>query len=122
MKIDEAKEILKENGFICESTEDDIVDKIANVIGTVYDVLKVQEVPVSADWLTKEYKIHTSRTSYWVEFRKGLGFEYRGLFYPWRVCIKHPTQSGFNVVAYNMSALKKYFKEAKEIQQANEDR
>lgn len=79
--------------------------------------LKVHEVPITANWLSKEYKIHTSGTSYWVEFRKGLGFEHRGLFYPWRVTIKHPKQLGFAVVAYNMPALKKYFKQAKEIQQ-----
>ena len=117
MKIEEAQEILNENGYLMESTEDDIVAQIVKVIGEVYEILKVQSIPESSPWLSKEYKIHTSGTSYWVEFRKGLGFEHRGLYYPWRVTIKHPKQLGFAVVAYNMSALKKYFKEAKEIQQ-----
>ena len=117
MKLEEAQVILNENGYLMESTEDDMVAQIAKVIGGVYEILKVHEVPITANWLSKEYKIHTSGTSYWVEFRKGLGFEHRGLFYPWRVKIKHPKQLGFAVVAYNMPALKKYFKQAKEIQQ-----
>lgn len=119
MDLNEAQKILNENGYLLESTEDDIVTQITKVIGNVYEILKVQEVPVSTKWLSKEYKIHTSGTSYWVEFRKGIGFENRGNFYPWRVCIKHPTRLGFEVVAYNMSALKKYFKQAKEIQQVD---
>lgn len=122
MKLNEAKRILKKAGLIIEDTDnyETIVEDIVKEIETVKPVKNYYEVDPDEDFVKAQFEIVMQDDTVWeVQFRKGLGFNWRGNVYPWRI-IKE-TNSGFINIAFSMRMLKSYMKKVKEIQSESAD-
>lgn len=132
MKLDEAKEILKNAGLIVEEmAEDDtahmsansyerLVDEIVDEIEKVKPVKNYYEVDPDESYVKRQFEIVMQDDTVWeVQFRKGHGYWWRGNVYPWRV-IKE-TNGRFVNIAFSMRMLKSYMKKVKAIQSESAD-
>ena len=127
MKLDEAKEILKNAGLIAEEMTEDAtalmeansyegqVDEIVETIEKVKHVKNYYEVDPDESYVKRQFEIVMQDDTVWeVQFKKGYGgFWWRGNVYPWRI-IKE-TNSGFVNIAFSMRMLKSYMKKVKAI-------
>ena len=125
MLLEEAKRILKNAGLIAEEMAEDAtarysdyegqVDEIVETIEKVKHVKNYYEVDPDENYIKAQFEIVMQDDTVWeVQFRKGLGFNWRGNVYPWRV-IKE-TNGGFVNIAFSMRMLKSYMKKVKAIQ------
>jgi hypothetical protein len=148
MNLREAKEILKDNGFILEGSMnikdklpkptkedlygyllerlldgpilnelgyDSIVKNIVDIIERVYPVQNYQDRDTQQTYTKAEYEIELENgRTFIVEFSKGIGFEYRGRFYPWKLIEEN--QGGYITIAYNFDMLVKWTRKVKAIQ------
>lgn len=134
MQLDEAKRILKNAGLIAEEmAEDDTahmaanryegqVDEIVDEIEKVKPVKNYYEVDPDESYVKRQFEIVMEDDTVWeVQFRKGLGYWWRGKVYPWRII--QDNNSGFTQIAFSMRMLKSYMKMVKAIQddEVNED-
>lgn len=135
MQLDEAKRILKNAGLIAEEVaEDDTahmaanryegqVDQIVDEIEKVKPVKNYYEVDPENNYIKRQFEIVMQDNTVWeVQFRKGLGYWWRGKVYPWRI-IQEDNNSGFIQIAFSIRMLRDYLKKVKAIQddEVNED-
>ena len=134
MQLDEAKRILRNAGLIAEEVAENAtalmasnryegqVDEIVDEIEKVKPVKNYYEVDPGESYVKRQFEIVMQDDTVWeVQFRKGLGYWWRGKVYPWRII--QDNNSGFTQIAFSMRMLKSYMKMVKAIQddEVNED-
>ena len=101
---------------------EEIVDQIVDEIEKVKHVKNYYEVDPDQVYVKRQFEIVMEDDTVWeVQFRKGLGYWWRGNVYPWRII--QDNNSGFTQIAFSMRMLKSYMKMVKAIQddEVNED-
>lgn len=124
MDFGEAKQILKENGYLVERLldgpildelgTDSIVKNIVDIIERVYPVQNYQSRDTQQTYTKAEYEIELENgRTFIVEFSKGQGFEYKGRNYPWKLIEEN--KGGYITIAYNFDMLVKWTRKVKAL-------
>lgn len=124
MNLREAKQELREHGYILERLidgpilnelgYDSIVKNIVDIIERVYPVQNYQDRDTQQTYTKAEYEIELENgRTFIVEFSKGIGFEYRGRFYPWKLIEEN--NGGYITIAYNFDMLVKWTRKVKAL-------